>query len=126
MTILTLAQRKIMPPTVSLPFARIKEQFFAFNQKGIITILGIIVILVSVIVYLAALYVTFQTGFSIQESSEQLIRLKDGTVKLEFSLRRKEAGLAEANKELLESMEKISAVKYLTTDHVISLITPKN
>lgn len=124
MSIIIIAQRKIIPLRISNPFYQARELFFVFNEKGIVTIAALFIVVISLIGYLAALYFTFQLGFMIQGASLRLSKLTDETTRIEFSLRQKEVSFAEENKNLLESMEKITAVKYLNTDSTISFYTP--
>lgn len=124
MTILILAQQKLvnfeMPRlTRRLGFvAGMEDMFSNVNRKGILSGALLLLIGVSVISYLIALYLTFGLGFSLQKNERAAGQLQNSVSIQEVALWEKEANLAENNKSVIESMEKITALKYVTPDNV--------
>lgn len=115
MTTLILAQRKIVSffPAVNLS---VEARFRRFNSKGKATFTLLGILLVSVIAYLAALYITFNLSFHIRENNEKLTKLEDTALALELKFQEESAGLVKNKGAFLETMEEVSSIKYLSSD----------
>ena len=128
MTILVLAQKKILPfacpPKFCLvklgrawPIKKAAEWFYIFNKGGFLSLTLLLIIVISIISYLAALFLTFGLGFKIQIAEKELTQLKDTTATLELQIQKEETSFAKNHKNILESMERVSSIKYLTIDN---------
>jgi hypothetical protein len=117
MTILVLAQKKILPFSCPINLTRTAERFYDLNQKGFITLTLILLIVFSIISYLAALFLTFDSGFKIQTAEREFTKLKNTAATLELQVQKEETSFAKDHKDILESMERVSSIKYLTVDN---------
>lgn len=83
------------------------------------------------VAYIASLYVSFSFGFGIQRGYERSIELEKQVVETELMLQQKIdalarpsfqkenlGGLARSKTDVIESMEKVSEIKYLTSENV--------
>lgn len=111
MTILVLAQKKI------LPFKKAAAWFCVFNKGGFLSLILLLIILISLISYLAALFLTFDLGFKMQIAEKEFAQLKNAAAILELQIQKEETSFAKDHKDVLESMERISSIKYLTIDN---------
>lgn len=117
MTTLVLAQKKILSFPWLANLKRAAERFYDLNQKGLITLTFILIIVFSIISYLAALFLTFNLSFKIQAAEKEAAKLKNTAAVLEFQIQKEEASFVQDHKNILESMEKVSNIKYLTSDN---------
>lgn len=125
MTILVLSQ-KILPlsclPKFYLAklgqnFKKINEWFCVFNKGGLLSLALLLIIVISLVSYLAALFLTFGLGFKIQVAEREFTKLKDAAAILELQIQKGETSFAKDHKDVLESMERVSSIKYLTIDN---------
>lgn len=121
MTILVLAQKKILYSGLFQRLDAIKTGFREINRRGTLTIILIWLVATLATGYLGALYLTFQTGFFIRESNKFAAEYKEEVLKLELEVQEAERGLASSHKETLESMEKISGIKYVSPVRDVAL-----
>lgn len=94
--------------------------FFTLRERFVGRIL-IAAIIFSVAAYLIALFLSFSVGFQIQKQAaaeEELARTLQET---ELSLQRKMDLLAEGQVSWLESMERVSSIRYLRPENVAVL-----
>lgn len=116
MIILVLAQKKILYSGLFQRLDAIKTGVQEINRRGTLTIILIWLVATLATGYLGALYLTFQTGFFIQESNKFAAEYKEKVLKLELEVQEAERGLASGHKETLELMEKISGIKYVSPE----------
>lgn len=83
------------------------------NKRGIITITGIVCVVVAVSIYLSALYGAFEASFLLRRQAEEIKQLTERAVALEINLQKRQADFRLANIPELETMEKISSIKYI-------------
>lgn len=115
MTTLLLAQQKIMSfRFCALPFDRAKIS--SVQRVAVIIILALIS--TSVAGYLIALYLSFEFGFRIQRAQSVYEEVKKEVLAEEMLLQKNLSFLAEEQKNIVESMEKVSAIKYLDLDGI--------
>lgn len=69
---------------------------------------------VLITLYLGSLYITFKTGFTLQEVTNRIAKVDEDILSLELRLQERRGRLAHDHKTVLESMERISNIKYLT------------
>ncbi len=117
MTILVLSQKKILPLSFPINFRRAAEWFCVFNKGGFISLILILTIVISIAGYLAVLFLTFDLGFKIQAAEREFVKLKDAAATLELKIQKEETSFIENHKDVLESMERVSSIKYLTIDN---------
>lgn len=91
------------------------------DHRRFITRSLIVGIGISAAAYFAALYISFDAGFSIRESGNTLGDLKEEVSGLELSVRQEESGLAQTKEDILRSMERVSAIKYIPADASVAV-----
>lgn len=84
---------------------------FFFQKRTTYAMFGSILILV--MAYIVSLYLIFYWGFAIRTSNEAAQILEDERLSAEVMVQRKESSLVKDNQIILESMEKISAIRYV-------------
>lgn len=120
MTVLILAHSAILRRQSALADKLDIAWFREYNKYGFIS-LGIITILVITLVgYLAAIYFIINIGFVIQKHEEVMAEISEDFLAMELAAQGGRTKLAEDQKSVLESMEKISAVKYLLPKSFVS------
>lgn len=82
-----------------------------FQKRTTYVMFGGILILITV--YIVSLYLIFYWGFAIRTSNEAAQILEDKKLSTEVMVQRKESSLVKDHKIILESMEKISAIRYV-------------
>lgn len=109
----TLYQRRLFVPDIGAYAVSVLERFTVINRRGVITIgLGSVIAL-SVAAYLVSMYYFFAVGMALRSRTEMLRDLDNSNVALELRIQTKETGFALEHKDVLESMQKISSIKYL-------------
>lgn len=116
MTTLILAQTRSLSFNIAVRFGRITERFLDLNRNGIITSSLIAFIAAAALTYLAAMYIAFDFGFSIQLYDRDISRLETSLTNREVKLQELRTSLVGSQAELLKSMEKISSMKYIVND----------
>lgn len=117
MTTLLLAQQRILSfRFYTLPFDRMKIA----SAQRIVSIIILMLVLTSVASYLVALYLSFEFGFRIQRAQGVYEEVKKEVLAEEMLLQKGLGFLAEEQKDIVESMEKVSAIKYLQLDGIAS------
>lgn len=76
------------------------------------------IIAILTVTYLGSLYITFKLGFDAQAYQESITEKSAELLKLDLEVQETKKALADNHKEVLESMERISAIKYLTPEAV--------
>lgn len=103
----------------------LSKKFYAFNSRGIITGFIMSWIAAAVLCYLIAVYSFFGINASIHHQNVILKQLVDAKTQVELSVQQKQAGFAQNNQYISESMEKISEIRYVTSDDVsVSRLEP--
>lgn len=114
MTVLILAQRKILLPLrISLRWEELMGIFSRVNKNGTITIVSTTLIIFSVISYLLAAYFIFGLGFVLQEKNKEVSRYEAAAARKELKLHEAKNSLLRGGSVLLNSMEKVTSIKYL-------------
>lgn len=103
---------------------RLTERFLDWNHNGIITVFTLIFIAAAVISYLISAYTIFEIGFKIQEREYTISQLEALTASREISLHELRTGLANDSGELLNLMEKVSALKYIGGEGTVTASLP--
>lgn len=127
MTTLLLAHQRLRTHYPSMPFLRARARFAELNQSGIISIAFIASAGLLIAIYLVALYWTFGIGFSMQGDAKTLAQIAKENVALELKVQQKESKLTEEHADILDAMERISAIHYLTPENMVraaSFINP--
>lgn len=113
MAYLILAQQKIL----GLPFFRahsvrylpipevMRARTFSMIMAGLI--------IVFVLIYAGALYMTFDLGFQIRSNTAELRKVEVSFEEKELEIQAALSSFAFEHKNVLESMEKISAMQYI-------------
>ena len=83
-----------------------------------IAVMTLALVSISVTGYLVALYSSFEFSFRIQRAQGVYEELKKEVLKDEMLLQKKFDFLSEEQKNIVESMEKVSAIKYLELDGI--------
>ncbi|MBI2121647.1 MAG: hypothetical protein HYT98_00850 [Candidatus Sungbacteria bacterium] len=120
MTYLILAQQKIL----GLPFFRFPSvRYFTIREimrtRSFSAVL-LALVAISVLVYAAALYMTFDLGFQIRSNSAELrkaeVALEEKEIEAQIAL----SSLASEHKNVLESMQKISVMQFITPSSFVA------
>lgn len=97
---------------------RITVIFSRFNKHGIMTI-GIMGILAfSIAGYILSMYHMFELGFDIQAAAKEVEEFNEQNLAIELTIQKQETTFASLHPEILESMEKVASIKYLTAENV--------
>lgn len=88
--------------------------FAAMNKKSVVTFCLIGIMLFGAVQYLGALYAVFSIGLRLQTENRQIRVLGQEVDALELKTQRASANFPVEHKDALDSMEKISQVRYLT------------
>lgn len=120
MTTLVLMHKKIIPLSLRVNMKWTRERFEEINTNGLITTFLFVMIGCVLTAYLGGLFWTLHTGFTLGHDRINLDRLKEEYVQTEVALQRGENALYEEHQFLFESMEKISAITYLTEENILT------
>lgn len=127
MTTLILARQRLMSYYPSMPFLRTRERFAGLNGSGVISIALIAFAALLIATYLAALYMTFGIGVSMQGDAKTLALLAKENVALELKAQQKESKLTEEHADILDAMERVLVIRYVTPENMVraaSVINP--
>ena len=116
MTVLVLAHKRILSLRSPIDMARIEAWFSDINGRGVISFTLGIAAVIGVLVYIGAVYASFNFTYGIRAETQAIKILENVVVGQEYRVHTAEANLAQDNKTVLESMEKISDIIYLTPD----------
>lgn len=98
--------------------------FAEMNKKSAVTFCLIGIMLFGAVQYLGALYAVFSIGLRLQTENRQIRVLGQEVDALELKTQRASANFPVEHKEVLDSMEKISQVRYLTSgEEAVSYIS---
>lgn len=90
---------------------------------GLVTRLMIAWIVVAAIVYLVAMYSVFGLGIALQQKSTAAKDLTESNIIAELHLQQRQTEFARSNADVLQSMQKISDMRYLLpTDTAVSRV----
>lgn len=120
MTLLMLAQNAILRRQSAMADKLYIAWFKEYNMYGLISFGIITLLIIALVGYLAAIYFIINTGFAIQKHEEVMAEISEDFLVMELAAQSGKTKLAEDQKSVLESMEKISAVKYLLPKSFIS------
>lgn len=118
MTTLILTQKKILPLIGFTGVRKIAGRFYDLNQKWVITAVLTSIIIFSTVIYLTALFLTFDLGFKIQTAEKEAAALRNSASALEFQIQKEETSFVQNHKDVLGLMEKVSDIKYLTLENL--------
>ena len=119
MTTLILIQKKILPFSSPLILRKSIKWFYDLNKKGMASSLLLAIILISVIGYVAALFVVFNLGIKIQTTEKELAKLSSDATLLEAQIQKQESSFIQDRQDVLETMEQVSSIKYLRLDNFV-------
>lgn len=120
MTVLILAQSAILRRQSALA-ARLDFAWFReYNKYGLISFGIISFLMIALVSYLTALYFIINLGFVIQKHEKVMAETSEDFLAVELAAQSGRTKLAEDQKSILESMEKISAIRYLTPKSFVS------
>lgn len=123
MTTLLLGQRKILPSRFFIA-EEVSEKVLIFGARRIITGALAALIGVSILGYLVAVYASFSLGFQLQNQAKNQEALSKEAVGLELLAQERINLIAYEQKGVVESMEKVSAIKYLTPANFVASQLP--
>lgn len=127
MTVYVLTRQKLIPSAITFHRLYVKEWFCGVNRGGIISAILIAVIVLSLLSYIFALFLTFHMGFVIREKDFELDRSKEEVISLELEIRKFSAEFVEIYRDVLSDMEKISKIEYILPQSIVNshlMITP--
>ncbi|MDP3770190.1 MAG: hypothetical protein U1A25_01970 [Candidatus Sungbacteria bacterium] len=121
MTTLTYIQRRMVLTSFDNRMFRIPRTFRLINDRGSITAMIIGWGGAAIASYLIAVYYFFGLGASMQQKSLLIKELTESNTIIELTIQQKETAFARDNEDVLESMQKISDIRYVTpTDTSVS------
>lgn len=103
---------------------RLTARFLIWNRDGLLTASALIFIAVAVLGYLVSAYVVFEIGFKIQGQESAISQLESSVASKEINLHELRTGLANDGGELLNSMEKVSALRYIGEEGKVTASLP--
>ena len=126
MTVLILAHNALLRRRSAIADGLDFGWFREYNKYGLISFGIISLLIISLISYLATIYFIINTGFAIQKHEEVMAEISEDFLAIELAAQSGRTKLAEDQKSVLESMEKISAVKYLLPKSFVSFENSSN
>lgn len=126
MTALILAQRKIFSVYWTPRWNEARVWLDSANENGVVTISLLGAGIVTLIVYLGALYAAFNFNLSVQNLAKQETDLSKEVLRIEVLLEGKKTSLAKNDAHVLEFMERVSAIKYLSGEPATALLHQQN
>lgn len=99
-------------------------RFLVWNRDGLLTIAALIFIAVAAFSYLVSAYAIFEIGFKMQAQESVISRLESSVASKEINLHELRIGLANDGGELLNSMEKVSALRYIGEEGKVTASLP--
>ena len=121
MTALTDIQRHADPSSFTGKVGVMHYAYDVLQERGFITHMMLAVIAGAILAYLIAVYSLFGLGVTLQQKSMVLKELTDTNTIAELNLGQQQTGFAKNNEDILQSMEKISDLRYvLPTDTSVS------
>lgn len=121
MTVSPYNQHQIYIPSHSERHVLSLNIFHLFQNNGFITGAIIAWITIAVVMYLVAVYSFFGLGVTLQHKSFAIKNLTESNTIAELNLQQRQTEFAKNNQYILESMEKISDMRYvLPTDTTVS------
>lgn len=121
MTIIALTLQRLISLRVASPLARAQDVFSRINARGIVTIGCGVVIGSAIAMYLGAMAMLFHRGLQVQDASRVITRLEQDLLTSEIRLQERDAGFMQDHEAILQSMEKISSINYLSLESVAML-----
>lgn len=117
MTALILAQKKLfaLPPMVRIRQAA--DYFLELNQKGMVSIITILFLSLSALIYLVSIYTVFGAGLRLQAYENVIAELENSVTSQESKLQELRLDLSGNYDKLLLSMERISVLKYIREEN---------
>ena len=95
-----------------------QAMFEALNPRGVITFFLMVVVVASIVVYISSLYYMFVLGFRIQKGTSMARDIEESNTAIDLDIQRRETAFAQLHSDVLQSMQKISRIRYLTADNV--------
>lgn len=92
--------------------------FRRINSRGGVAFALVFVILIAVLIYLAAFFITFDAGFGMEKRTRELSRAKELVSETLFEFQKQKALIAETQSPVFISMEKISSIQYIMPRNV--------
>ncbi len=99
-------------------FFALGERFEGYRFRNLVGGILIAAIILSAAAYLIALFLSFSYGFQIQKQAAAEEKLARTFQEAELGLQRKMNLLAEGQISWLESMERVSSIRYLRPENV--------
>ena len=118
MTILVFAHKRFLEFPSLFPAVFSSGWFLRKNRRGLITIFLLTLLFSAVAGYLAGLYFTFQSGLGAKDNNQKFAKLRSEIAILELRVQERQAFTNADVRAVLDSMEKISSMKYLTPESV--------
>lgn len=109
----------VQPKSYSISNLYIKDLFLDYNRSGRITGALIGVILIFLVVYLTFLFVETNTNLITQKNNYTVSKLQEEAILVELKLQNSTALLAKNNNNIVESMVKVSGIKYITPVNIV-------
>ena len=115
MTILVLAQNSFIGTKIHTEVGGAFRWFSKINKDGVLTGMLLALFIAVLVSYLTTLYASIGIGFAIQGQESALESMKRDLLALELKLQEKKSALAKEKQPALESMEKVTKIRYLLT-----------
>ncbi|GEM_PF-6372781 len=100
-------------------FPKVRETILNANRNGVVSILLLSGLVLGIGSYITFSYLTISTGLAMQERLKEIERMNKTITADEIVIQQKVSGLAESHSDLLQSMEKVSSIRYITTENFV-------
>ena len=117
MTALTNIQRHAYAPSFNGRARIMHYAFEGLQSRGFVTHMTVAWIAGAVLTYLIAAYSLFGLGVTMQQKSAVLKELTETNTIVELNIQQKQTEFAKNNEDILQSMEKISDMRYVLPLH---------
>jgi len=97
-----------------------EDRFASANSRGLFSIALIAISFLLVVLYLAGVYMVFSSGIALQTQEAREKKLTKEVKESELALQKELTSLAQNQVTILESMQRVSGIKYLSSPNFVS------
>ena len=126
MTALVLGAEKIISFRLSEYGSGFRLWFLAVNRRGFLSAGCLALIAGAGTAYVISLVMLFHLGLAMQNTSVSLSAVRQDILKDEIALQSGDANFAEANREIIATMEQISSITYIPRERTAAMAGTQN
>jgi len=113
MTVITLANKKLVYFLDYLGLIAVKDSFVRANGRGLVTFTLGFGLFLGVAVYLGAIYFSFNLSFQMKNDQTKLMGLNNELLELKLRVQKTETEMTSSRNLVLGQMVEVSKIKYI-------------